>query len=126
MSTKRTVPCVSREFVQKLFDCVTEHWIEQRRGVEGECLIWVTRNVRGNMSSDTRGMVYVPGYGSLPVQRLIYRHFYGEIPEGGKVKRVCYLPRCINPHHLYLRVNGEDRYGTPKKLDYACPGHSRR
>ena len=76
---------------------------------EGECVVWT-------------GVRQAWGYGRFLFEykqwgthRLSYTWFHGEIPDGAHVLHNCDNPSCVNPHHLRIGTNLENRLESVAK-----------
>lgn len=52
---------------------------------------------------------------SITTHRLMYKLFYGSIPEGKHILHKCDNPPCINPHHLWSGTHVDNMVDMTKK-----------
>lgn len=92
---RRGLPTISRDPADRL---------ERNSRSSGDCREWVKmRDVKGY------GRVRFEGR-TILAHRMAYTVFVGEIPDGINVDHICGNPPCINPDHLRLATEGENRH----------------
>ncbi len=95
-----------------LFANAPERFVRKLRR-EGECVVW-------------HGPRQKWGYGRVVFERkqwgahrLAYTLHYGAIPEGMHVLHYCDNPSCVNPNHLWLGTNMQNRQDSVAKGRHA-------
>lgn len=87
---------------------------------EKGCWLWVGYlNSRGYIERDYNGKRW-------SMQRLIWTHFYGPIPDGLVVDHLCRIPRCWNPEHLEpvtIKVNTNRGINWERSKTHCPKGH---
>ena len=73
-----------------------------------DCWMW-----QGN-SSNTYGQHRVKDI-IIGAHRFSYEHFVGTIPEGMHVCHSCDTPKCVNPQHLWVGTNLDNRHDMLNK-----------
>ena len=73
------------------------------------CFEW-----NGRKTNEGYGIVQVKGK-QLLIHRIVYTGCFGAIPEGMQVCHKCDNRLCINPHHLFLGSNEDNRIDMVKK-----------
>lgn len=76
---------------------------------ENGCLIWT-----GGITQRGYGAITVKGKTVL-VHRFAWERVYGAIPEGMVIDHICWVPECVNIHHL--------RLATPSQNSRSRQGH---
>jgi len=74
---------------------------------------------KGNLQKKGYGKIKVKGkdgkYRQDGVHRVVYRKFYGDIPEGMHVCHHCDNPPCCNPKHLFIGSNRDNMMDRKNK-----------
>ncbi|GAB4297073.1 MAG: hypothetical protein Kow0096_14910 [Thiohalomonadaceae bacterium] len=75
-----------------------------------ECVIWAGYSRNGRYG-DLRWL----GGKMVRVHRLAYELTKGEIPDGMVVCHKCDVPRCVNPHHLFVATQADNLEDSRQK-----------
>ena len=71
------------------------------------CWLW-----RGQISNSGYGRIMLSGPEGPRMEsahRASYRAFVGPIPEGGLIRQTCGNRLCVNPEHLELQIEAQDK-----------------
>ncbi|QBQ54929.1 HNH endonuclease signature motif containing protein [Nitrosococcus wardiae] len=84
-------------------------FLEKTIRIETGCLMWI-----GAKNKNGYGCISVEGK-TKTASRLAYELFIGPIPDGMIVCHRCDFPLCIEPNHLFLGTDTDNRRDCKKK-----------
>ena len=96
-------------------------WSKVQRGGKRQCWEWI--GVR-KTDSHPYGVFYIATRRSVPAHRFSWQLHFGEIPEKMLVLHRCDNPPCVNPRHLFLGTDLDNRHDMIAKGRARHPRHT--
>ena len=96
------------------------YWAKVDKGIAAPCWQWTA-------SVESKGYGHINSYGGLPsrqAHRLAYMALRGPIPVGFQLDHVCRNKRCVNPDHLEIVTNRENRLRARRLITHCPSGHA--
>ncbi len=83
-------------------------WCKINKNGPNGCWIWTAcRNAKGyGRFSDENGRITL-------AHRFVYEFVKEKIPLGMHLDHVCHNPSCVNPNHLRICTNQQNKFNTP-------------
>lgn len=76
------------------------YWDFIKKGKPDECWEWTGYKNKNNYT-----IICIGNKRYENLSRIIWKKFYGDIPEGHYVHRSCHNRTCYNPNHMYINTN---------------------
>ena len=78
------------------------------------CWIWTS-----NHGGTAYGMLSVPAGQEYMAHRISWEIHFGKIPDGMRVCHTCDVPKCVNPDHLWIGTDEDNRQDMLSKKRHA-------